>query len=305
MRFILSFVAIAAILPPAQQAPPATEVYLMALPLEMNERGKPLTWIDISNSPGYDNQPSFLPDGSALLFSSNRDGKQTDIYRYDIAVKALKQVTNTPEAEYSPTMTPDGKTFSVIRVEADGAQRLWRFDLATGGNPSVVLENVKPVGYHAWIDATHLALFILGAGQGAPATLQIADTKTGTAEVAATGIGRSVLVRPGAGTVSYITTGANRMVREYDPAKRASRDLFAPLESSQDAAWGKNGGSLWMANGTEVFGHVLDPAASSWRSLFNLVGPSADPTSPKVSGITRMAISPDGRWLAFVAEPAK
>ena len=44
-------------------------------------------WINISNSPGYDNQPSFLPDSSAVLFSSNRDGKQTDIYRYDIAVE--------------------------------------------------------------------------------------------------------------------------------------------------------------------------------------------------------------------------
>ena len=305
MRHALLILAVAVISTPAQQAPPPTEVYLMALPLEPNERGKPLKWINISNSPGYDNQPSFLPDSSALLFSSNRDGKQTDIYRYDIAGKALKQVTNTPEAEYSPTMTPDGKTFSVIRVEADGAQRLWSFDLASGANPRLVLENVKPIGYHAWIDATHLALFILGAGQGAPATLQIADTKTGTAEVAATGIGRSVLLRPGAGTVSYITTGATRMVREYDPAKHASRDLFAPLEGSQDAAWGRNGGALWMANGVEVFGHVVDPAASSWRPLFNLVGPSADPNSPKVSGITRMAISPDGRWLAFVAEPAK
>ena len=40
-----------------------------------------------------------------------------------------RRVTNTPESEYSPTVTPDGAHISVIRVEADGTQRLWRFTL--------------------------------------------------------------------------------------------------------------------------------------------------------------------------------
>ena len=124
MRSTLLILAIAAILTPAQpaqQAPPATEVYLMALPQDPSAHDGPTTWINISNSPGYDNQPSFLPDSSAVLFSSNRDGKQTDIYRYDLATKALKQLTNTVDLEYSPAVTPDGKTFSVIRqAAADG-----------------------------------------------------------------------------------------------------------------------------------------------------------------------------------------
>ena len=98
------------------------------------EIGKP---INISNSPGYDNQPSFTPDGAAVLFTSVRGERKpdpansaatgSDIYRYDIAPARLSQVTNTPEAEYSPTVTPDGRHISVIRVEADGTQRLWRF----------------------------------------------------------------------------------------------------------------------------------------------------------------------------------
>ena len=98
----------------------------------------------------------------------------------------------------------------------------------TGAHQSVVFENVKPVGYHAWIDATHVALFILGAGNGAPATLQIADTKTGTAEVVATGIGRSVLVRPLAGTVSYITAGPTRTVGSLTHQSELAVDMFPP-----------------------------------------------------------------------------
>ena len=291
----------------AQQAPPATEIYLAQLrPGATPALG---AWTNISNDPDYDNQPSFLPDGSAILFTSRRDTKQTDIYRYDLTSKAVTQVTHTPESEYSPVVTPDGKTFSVIRVEADGTtQRLWRFDL-DGSNPRLVLENVKPVGYHAWIDETHLALFILGAGNGAPATLQIADTAKGTAEVAATGIGRSILIRPGARTVSYMTTGQARQVMEWNPKSRASASLFAPLEGSQDAAWLSEGVML-MASGTKIMRRATTD--SQWSLLGDLdyqgsasevnFAPSGVP--PAIKSITRMAISPDGKWLAFVAEPA-
>ena len=51
-----------------------------------------------------------------------------------------------------------------------------------------MLENVKPVGYHAWADDHTLALFVLGQ----PATLQLADTRTGTARTIASDIGRSI-----------------------------------------------------------------------------------------------------------------
>jgi hypothetical protein len=303
MRSILLILAVAAMVPSAQQAPPATEVYLMALSPGADGHG-PSVWINISNSPGYDNQPSFLPDSSAVLFSSNRDGKQTDIYRYGIVGQALKQVTATPDSEYSPTMTPDGKTFSVIRqAAADGTQLLVKYDLATGAHHSVVFENVKPVGYHAWIDATHVAMFILGSGQGTPATLQIGDTTTGKAEVVATGIGRSVLARPGTGTVSYFTTGTNRMVREFDVKQRTSRDLFAPIEGSQDAVWTPDGREFWMASmNTQIASRAATEASGSWKHKFNLIVTPGG-ASPAIKGITRMAISPNGRWLAFVAEP--
>src|SRR5580765_3915779 len=79
--------------PPPAQAPPATEIYLapftegkgkaiqiaiIAIQSEGVSVGKP---INITNNPGYDNQPFFLPDSSAVLFSSRRDGQQNDIYR--------------------------------------------------------------------------------------------------------------------------------------------------------------------------------------------------------------------------------
>jgi len=283
----------------AQQAP-STEVYLSPLTIR-NGQVAVGPWNNISNSPGYDNQPGFLPDSRAILFSSNRDGKQMDIYRYDIERELLSQVTRTTEGEYSPTVTPDGRTFSVIRTEADGTQRLWRFDL-DGTNPRLVLTDVKPVGYHAWVDASQVALFILGGG-GAPATLQIADTRTGQARVVASSIGRSVLVRPGKGTVSYmVTSPAPRMLHEIDPRTGESSVLVAPVDGSQDCAWLPDG-RLLMARGRTI--SMWTPGAQGWTEVATLnAAPDAGPgASPAIESITRMAVSPDGRWLAFVAEP--
>ena len=71
---------------PAQAATPprpSTDVFVAALKVSgaAVTVGAPL---NISSSPGYDNQPSFTPDGASLLFTSVRgDAKQSEIYRYD------------------------------------------------------------------------------------------------------------------------------------------------------------------------------------------------------------------------------
>src|SRR5262249_9560812 len=150
-----------------------TEIYLANL-AEIKAHGPdaPVTLVNISRNPDYDNQPSFTPDSRAVLFSSRRDGRQDDIYRYDIATKQLTQVTHTPENENSPLITPDGRALSVVRTEKDQTQRLWRFNL-DGSSPQLILDKMK-AAYYTWIDATHVALFVPGAN-GQAATLQIAD----------------------------------------------------------------------------------------------------------------------------------
>jgi Tol biopolymer transport system component len=278
-----------------QPAPPATEVYLAEFIDDLiRPIGPPK---NISNNPGYDNQPGFMPDGSGVLFTSNRDGKQTDIYRYDLTA-GLTQLTRTPESEYSPIVTPDRKSFSVIRVEADGTQRLWRFDL-DGSNPRLILESVKPVGYHVWIDETRLALFVLG-GQGQPNTLQLADTKTGKAEVIESGIGRSLLIRPDKGTVSFVhkPAGGHWVVKEFDPRSRAIQTLTETVDNnvSEDCAW-QPGGRLLMASGTKVF--VWVPGAANWVEI-------ADLSTSGIGRITRLALSPRPPMkLALVADPPR
>ena len=121
---------------------------------------------------------------------------------------AVSQLTQTAENENSPTYLPagvgDAGGFSVVRTEPDKTQRLWRFD-AQGRNPQVVLADVKPVGYHAWVDAQTVALFVLGP----PATLRIAQVSSGTAEIVTEGIGRSLHRIPGTRSVSIVQREAS------------------------------------------------------------------------------------------------
>jgi hypothetical protein len=283
---------------PAAPAPPDTEIYLATL-LPATTSGATLSVgrpVNITNSPGYDNQPSFTPDGASILFTSNRGGTQTDIYRYDVGAGTTARVTSTPEGEYSPTVTPDGAHISMIRVEADGTQRLWRFTLA-GTEPELVLKDVKPVGYHAWTDDRTLALFVLGQ----PATLQIADTRTGNAEVVVRGINRSIQRIPGRGTISFVerdsSGGSNAalLIRELDPKTRRVSPLVAAVAGAKEAdcAWTPDG-LLLMAEKDVLYGWRRGDAG--WHRI-------ADLAALGLHGVSRIAVSPKGDWMALVGSP--
>ena len=303
-------ILVAALVGQAATAPPGTEVYLAALTVRgaQVEIGKPT---NISNSVGYDNQPSFTPDGAAVLFTSVRGGRTpdpangaatgSDIYRYDIAAAKLSQVTDTRESEYSPTVTPDGRHISVIRVEGDGTQRLWQFtiDGKDGKDPTLVLRDVKPVGYHAWADPNVAALFVLGL-KGQPATLQVADTRTGLARVAATGIGRSIQRIPRGG-ISFVARGAASegqkpvlTISELDPATLQTRPLVsAPTGAAEaDTAWTPDG-LLLLPFGGQLFG---------WRRGDREMTPVVDLAALGLKAVTRLAISPKGDRIAFVVQ---
>src|SRR5437667_3196481 len=200
--------------PVAPAGPPATDIYLADLRVAQGRVSGGVA-VAVTAMPGYDNQPVFLPDGGAFLYTSIREDSQADIYRYDIDTKTSVRLTATRESEYSPTPLPDGSGFSVVRVEADSTQRLWAFDLA-GSPPRLVLDSIKPVGYHAWADDHTLVLFVLGS----PSTLQIADARSPgkPGEVVARDIGRSLQRIPGRAAVSFVQrdSAAGNWLEEVD-----------------------------------------------------------------------------------------
>ena len=295
----------------AAQAPPDTEIYLASLKMIDGaiELGAP---VNITNNPGYDNQPFFTADGKGILFASVRGAApggaegsltRTDIYRYDIASRATARVTETAEGEYSPTAMLDGTRVSVIRVEADGTQRL--ASIAPNGakiQVDVILPDIKPVGYHAWADERTVAMFVLG-GNGQPATLQVGDTTTGTARTLASDIGRSIQRIPGTGAraeISFVQRERDGqtvrlLVKKLNPATGAITTLTPAVDGSREAdlAWTPDG-TLLMAKDGMLYG--WKPGRTGWREAASLQKLS-------LGAVTRIAVSPSGDSIALVASP--
>ena len=246
---------------------------------------------NLTERPGYDNQPHFVPDGSGLWYTAvdEHDG-QADIWRYDFAAGRVARVTQSnPESEYSATPLPDGSGISVIRVEADSTQRLWRFD-HDGTNAGVVLEDVAPVGYHAWADERTVVMFVLGD----PATLQRGDVTTGSAELIASDIGRSIQRIPGGSDVSFVQIEGDSAstIMRLPAGSSEPVPIVAAVDGGDFHAWTPDG-TLLMAGGSVVYAHV--PGTTDGWS------PIADFTERRLT-ITRLAVSPDGAQIALVGE---
>lgn len=253
------------------------------------------TPVNLTHRRGYDNQPSFTPDGRTLLYTAVGDDGEADTWRILLPDGAPARVTKTAIGVYSPTVMPDGRTFSVIRVEPDSTQRLWKFSLA-GGEPTLVLPGVRPVGYHAWIDARTVAVYVLGSPLNAPnpqpATLQVVDVATGAATIVATGIGRALVKVPGRDAVTFVQVvrDSGQWVTEYDVGAKTTRRLAELPRGADYLAW-TPAGTLLSAWGATLY-RLKDP--HSWEAVADLSGAG-------VRGISRLTVSPQGDRIAFVA----
>lgn len=279
----------------AQTAPPSTDIWLAPLQISGN-RLSVGTPVNITNRAGYDNQPSFLPNGTGILYTAVQTDPpgpqaptQTDIFLYDLKTKKTTRITRTPESEYSATVIPGRKYLSVVRVEQDSTQRLWRFRM-DGTQPMILLTSIKPVGYHAWVDSNTVALFVLGN----PPTLQLATISTGLGDIMIGNIGRSLHKVPRKHAVSFVqkVTSEEWWIKQLEVSTRSITPLVRTLPRCEDYAW-TPGGILLMGQGSKLFS--FKPGASKeWTEV-------ADFSSQKIRGITRIAVSPRGDWIAFVA----
>jgi uncharacterized membrane protein YcaP (DUF421 family) len=268
-------------------ARPSTDVWVAP----MKQSGSAVTFgkpVNATHRAGYDNQPSFAPRGDAVLYTVIGNDGQADIWRFALPTGNPERLTDTKESEYSATVTPDGHWFSVIRVEADSTQRLWKFPLDRRGEPVLVLEKIKPVGYHVWAGDHALVLFVLGN----PATLQLADDRTASAEVMSRNIGRALAKVPGRDIVTFLqlVKDSASWISELDVRNKRIRRFAQPPAGAEYHTW-TPGGTLLSASGSLVY---------AWNDgRWSVV---ADFSREGVRGITRLAVSPKGDWLAFVAE---
>ncbi|MDB4916166.1 MAG: beta-lactamase [Gemmatimonadetes bacterium] len=250
--------------------------------------------VNITHRGGYNNQPSFLPNSRGILYTAIGSDAQADIWRYDIVEKRTARVTSTPESEYSPTVMPGGARMSVIRVEQDSTQRLWSFAL-DGTEPQLLLGALKPVGYHAWLGGARLVAYVLGK----PATLHVIKSDGTGDEIRAVDVGRSLQRIPGMEAFTFTqrdSTNASWVTAHY-VADNSDVRLVRTTVENEYHVWTPTRALLSTHQGKLVKWNGALDATSQWEVV-------ADLSKAGVKKISRLAVSPDGKWLAFVAEIA-
>ena len=267
-----------------------TEVFLFNLSFngERYSLSKPQ---NISNNKGYDNQPHFSNDGQFLLYAGTI-GEQTDIFQYELSSGKKTQLTNTSGSEYSPTPTPDGKGFSCIILEKDGTQLLYRYDW--GSNDPQVLIPGLVVGYHVWLSKKKIVSFVLGD----PNYLQWNIVGSKRRGMIQSNIGRALHKIPGTSSLSFVDKSkgsGNWQLRSWQRGRK-SKLICNTLNKVEDLAW-TPAGDILMGKNDRLY-QLLIGEESARRQV-------ADLSLYGLSGITRIAVSPNGRAIAIVVEEKK
>lgn len=265
-----------------------TEVYLFDLAFE---NGNPVLTNpkNISNNHGYDNQPSFWDDNT-VLFASTR-AEQTDIRRFNIEAGSTSSwITNTPTgSEYSPLKIPGKQAVSAVRLDLDGLQLLYEYDIKTGESKPII-PNQK-VGYHVWFNEHVLITSVLINNR---MDLVVNNLKEGTRKTIAKNVGRSFHKIPGTQLVSYINKAPKIwQIWSLDPVSGVTAKIADVPDQSEDICW-LNGKIVLSGVGKSIV--KLDTKSDAgWQSVMHF-------EQDEINNISRIAINPSGNRLAFVSE---
>lgn len=264
-----------------------SEIYLFDL---KEKKGKIIlsNGRNVTNHAGYDNQPSFHKDEPLLYYSSFNKEERSDLKSYNYKTKTTKNITETNEREYSPTLTPDKKYVSCIIQRENGVQDLGKYPV-DGGEATVIIDNLT-VGYHAWADQESLALFILGK-EGTPNSLHYVQLTAKTDTVLAENIGRSLHKIPTGNAISYVhkLSEGNWEIKKLQLNTLKSEKIGTSLPGREDMAWTPSG-ILVSSDGSKLYQLM----GNTWKEIV------LKETIPDLKGITRLAVSAKGDKLAIV-----
>lgn len=270
---------------------PDTEIFLISMENDSGTFtfGKPE---NITNRPGYDNQPHFDINTDMLYYVSRPDTTQTEVYIYNPQAKRGFQLTRTPESEFSPTPVRGDKYVACVRVDKDSSQHLYTFT-RSGNFPKNLTPKNDSVGYFCWVDSNHYALFVLGKIK----TLQLYNTTTGKSDTLAKNPGRCIQNIPGTVAISYTkkTSDSTWVITKYEPFNNKHTEICKSLTGSEDYAWTPDKKILSGKNGKL---YMFDTVKNSgWKEI-------ADWTK-SVGDFYRIAVNRKGTLMAVVAYKGK
>ncbi|XOV80513.1 MAG: hypothetical protein ACFHVJ_06065 [Aestuariibacter sp.] len=265
----------------AQQLPNA-DIYLFEVQSNENQEIQLSEPVALADSVYYENQPYFIDD-ERLVFTRD-NGSNTDIWQWHNGT--LTVLSETPESEYSPTPIPTyPSSLSMIRVEDDGTQRLWKRN--GKGQFDLLFQDIKPVGYHVW-RGNNVAMFILGE----PHRLEVTRVGKEATQVIDQNIGRCLQKVPERRAISYTVADEQHVLKSYDFQAKKVSVLGTLPQGAQDYIWLSETHLLASAGEHLLVGQL--GATIEWQAL--------SVTLPK-GALSRLALSPNKKRLALVVSP--
>jgi len=247
---------------------------------------------NITDRPGYDNQPWFSSGNKSILFTANHQSDRTDVFEYFIESGETRQVTDTPTQEYSPQASPDNQVISFVTDGETANQSVW-FTRRGSDKEEWLLANQgqrEPVGYYSWNRESGYILYWSRYGYS---LRLVHETKSLSHYVTGHAPPSTPRICPTNGRFTFLHQQGNGeiWIKELDPQTLAIRPLTPITGNGRNYAWTPDG-SILMPVGNELNRWKAD-SDDGWSSIANL-------GELGISNVTRVAVSPDGSKLAIV-----
>jgi hypothetical protein len=255
---------------------------------------------NLSNHPGYDNQPAFFPDGARLLYTSEAGGLSDTGQGVNAVLVDLVSGTQTTLAEargFSPTPASDGKNITMLR---EGGVWLHALD----GKLLGPVVDTKEAGYYTRFDDRTWVLFMNDKER----RIVIRDQKTKALETMATGAITAPYRVPGQRAVTFVSEDPFPMpenaakdakpslvLRKLDlKTKKVTTLATLPFPTGGHHVWTSRG-TILMASGGQIY-EWSPEKPSEWTKVWSA-------SEPDLQGITRIALSPKEDRIALVSVP--
>lgn len=291
----LAALAILALSSAAAQNPNPVNLWLVPLHWTGNHLsvGAP---VKLTHDEGSNSQPSFTPDGRAVVFSAVRDtgpNARSDIYRIDLATRAETRVTHTPENENSPTVNERGEYVAVRWQPATLFKEFGPWVYAADGTPKHgVLRGPDTTGYYTPLPNGD---FALTRPKSKTFTLALFDASSGAIVDVDSGLPALPAVKiPGERALSYVridTAGAHNVIRRLDLATRTTSTLGPTLVGRTAHAWASHQ-TILMAKGSALYARTARD--TTWRVVATF-------DNPELRSASAYVLSPKGDKLILTS----
>ncbi len=265
---------------------PDSEIYLFSIE---KKDGKFLftNGENISQNAGYDNQPSFSLDSKSVFFTSNRRENNFDIYAYSLADKKISPVITSAANEYTAKEF-DKDTLHFVREGEGQLMTVFKFDRPTKKETPAFKIN-EPVAYYAFNAKGDALVWVRYAFM-----MHFVNTEKGINRYIADYAQPSVPhLIPETDNFSFMQRHPDDSlwIKEFNSETKAVRPIITSKDGKKDYAFMPDG-SLLIGSGSKLF-RFDEKADKDWVLLADLV-------SFGIKDITRMTVSPDGKYLALV-----